>query len=167
MDSTRLLELLYLMLPCYAANMAPPFVRYWHGWNRPIDAIRLGNHKTIVGFALGIVAALVIAYMQSRIGLVYALWPSADWLFLGLGQGLGAMTGDAIKSFFKRRLGMAPGERWIPADQLDFVAGALLLTAWLVPIRWVDVGAILVITFVADIVVNRVAFRLGIRDTPW
>ena len=56
------------MVPCYAANMAPPFVRYWHGWNRPIDAIGLGNHKTIVGFALGIVAALVAAYAQSRIG---------------------------------------------------------------------------------------------------
>jgi hypothetical protein len=33
----RLLQLIYLMLPVYAANMAPPFVRYWPGRARPIS----------------------------------------------------------------------------------------------------------------------------------
>lgn len=28
----RLFELAYLMLPAYVANMAPRFVKYWHGW---------------------------------------------------------------------------------------------------------------------------------------
>jgi len=31
----HLLQLLYFMAPAYLANMAPPFVRYWKGWNRP------------------------------------------------------------------------------------------------------------------------------------
>jgi hypothetical protein len=31
MKAARLLELLYLMAPAYAANMAPPLVRYWRG----------------------------------------------------------------------------------------------------------------------------------------
>jgi CDP-2,3-bis-(O-geranylgeranyl)-sn-glycerol synthase len=29
----RLAQLFYLMLPVYFANMAPPFVKYWSGWN--------------------------------------------------------------------------------------------------------------------------------------
>lgn len=167
MDTVRLLELVYLLLPCYAANMAPPFVKYWRGWNRPIDRARLGSHKTVAGFALGVIAGILVAFAQSSLSWPTTLWPTDAWLYIGLAQGLGAMSGDAVKSYFKRRLGIAPGERWVPADQLDFVVGALLLTTWLVPLRWVDVGAMLVITFLADIAVNRIAFRLGIRDTPW
>jgi hypothetical protein len=32
---------------------------------------------------------------------------------------------DSVKSFVKRRVGIAPGAPWIPFDQLDFVIGAL------------------------------------------
>jgi CDP-2,3-bis-(O-geranylgeranyl)-sn-glycerol synthase len=142
-------------------------MKYWRGWNRPIDRARLGSHKTIVGFAFGVIAALLVAFFQSRATWPPPLWLRADCVYLGLAQGLGAMTGDAIKSYFKRRMRIAPGERWIPADQLDFVAGALLPTAWLVSLGWIDVVVILAITFPADIAVNRIAFRAGIRNSPW
>jgi hypothetical protein len=48
----RLLQLLYLMAPAYLANRAPPFVRYWNGWNRPISRW-LGEHKTVGGALAG------------------------------------------------------------------------------------------------------------------
>jgi CDP-2,3-bis-(O-geranylgeranyl)-sn-glycerol synthase len=54
----HLLQLLYFMAPAYLANMAPPFVRYWKGWNRPIHARTLGDHKTVVGYALGVLTAV-------------------------------------------------------------------------------------------------------------
>ena len=73
-NTTPLLELVYLMLPCYASNMAPPFVKYWRGWNRPIDRVRLGSHKTVVGFVLGVITALLIAFVQSGVS-----WPSTPW----------------------------------------------------------------------------------------
>lgn len=142
-------------------------MRYWRGWNRPISADLLGHHKTVVGFGLGVAAAVAVAFTQSRTSWVTAFSPSGEWLEMSLAQGIGAMSGDAIKSYFKRRSGIAPGERWIPADQLDLAVGALLLTAWLVPLRWVDVGVIVVITFFDDIVVNKAAYQFGIRDSPW
>jgi CDP-2,3-bis-(O-geranylgeranyl)-sn-glycerol synthase len=77
------------------------------------------------------------------------------------------MSGDAIKSFFKRRIGIAPGRPWVPADQLDFVIGALIPLSLLVPLGPSDILAILLFTFVADIVVNHVSFYLGLRDTRW
>ena len=77
------------------------------------------------------------------------------------------MTGDAVKSFFKRRVGVPPGGRWIPADEIDFIIGAMVLGSPWLDLTAVDVVLVLGFTFVAHIIVNHVAFRLGIRDTKW
>ena len=166
--ATRLLELVWLMLPAYCANMAPPFVRFWRGWNRPIHRRLLGDHKTVVGFTLGVMTALGAAFVQSRMSsVVPLLWSPEGWLAIGAASGFGALGGDAAKSFFKRRLGIAPGGTWIPADQLDFAVGALIPLALLVPIGAGDMALILGFTFLADIAVNHMSFHLGIRDSRW
>jgi CDP-2,3-bis-(O-geranylgeranyl)-sn-glycerol synthase len=161
----QLLQLVYLMLPAYFANMAAPFARFWPGWNRPISRRWLGDHKTVVGFMLGVAAGMLTAYLQSRIPWSPQEFDLANWLAVGCAQGFGAMGGDAAKSFVKRRIGIAPGHSWMPADQLDFTVGALLLVRPWLALRWVDVALILAFTFVAHIVVNQISFRLGIRDT--
>lgn len=160
-----LLRLVWLMLPAYGANMAPPLLRFWHGWNRPICERWLGTHKTMLGFALGVAAGVSIAWLQHVIH--PSLADDGRWLLLGFAFGAGAMLGDAAKSFVKRRLSIAPGSRWLPFDQIDFVLGALLaISPWIVlPLR--EVIAILALTFVGDLVVNQLAFRLGIKRTPW
>ena len=45
--------------------------------------------------------------------------------------------------------------------------GALVPLSLLVPLSPSDILAILLFTFVADIVVNHISFYLGIRDTRW
>ena len=45
-------------------------------------------------------------------------------LWLGVLMGLGTGIGDAVKSFFKRQIGIAPGASWIGFDQLDFFVGS-------------------------------------------
>ena len=40
----------------------------------------------------------------------------------------GALMGDIIESFFKRRIGKKRGENWIPFDQLDFILGVLFFS---------------------------------------
>ena len=40
----------------------------------------------------------------------------------------GALMGDIIESFFKRRIGKKRGEDWIPFDQLDFILGVLFFS---------------------------------------
>jgi CDP-2,3-bis-(O-geranylgeranyl)-sn-glycerol synthase len=163
----RLLELVYFMLPAYVANMSPPFTRFWHGWNAPINRRLLGDHKTVVGFALGVAMGVAAAFVQSRIDWERSLWPASSWLAVGVAMGFGAMAGDSAKSFVKRRIGVAPGKPWIPFDQLDFPIGALLLAWPLVTLSWTDAAIVLVFTFVADIAVNHVSFWLKIRDTRW
>ena len=163
----RLAELVYLMLPVYAANMAAPFARYWPWRNPPISERRLGSHKTTVGFALGVAAAVLTAFVQSTIGWEGSIAAYDRWLLLGLACGVGALGGDALKSFVKRRVGIVPGARWIPADQLDFVVGGLIALAPFVRLSPVDVVTILVLSFVGDILVNQASFRLGIRRSAW
>ncbi len=163
----RFLQLLYLMLPVYLANMAPPFSKYWHGWNHPISRPWLGDHKTVIGFALGVAVAVTATFAQSRIDWANGLINYDHWLALGLACGCGALGGDALKSFIKRRLGIAPGQSWIPADQLDFVLGGLIGLSFFAALDLTDVVVILVASFVGDIVINYLSFALGIRDSRW
>ena len=163
----RLAELVYLLLPAYFANMAPPFSKFWQGWNRPISRRWFGDHKTIVGFVLGVLAGILASYVQSRIPWRPRSMDPSIWLPIGFAQGLGAMGGDAAKSFLKRRLGIPPGRAWIPADQLDFVVGALLLSWPWLRLGPTDIVLILIFTIAAHISVNHIAFALGIRDSKW
>lgn len=164
---SHILGLLYFMLPAYAANMSAPFARYWRGRNPPINARLLGGHKTVVGFGLGVIAALIVTALQARLALPGTMVDDANWPWVGLGFGIGSMGADALKSLAKRRLLIAPGSPWIPFDQVDFAIGALLGVAPLVRVGWMDVGIILVMTFVGDLAVNRLSYRMGIKRTPW
>ena len=163
----RIIELLYMMLPIYVANMAPPFVKYWRWWNRPISKRWLGSHKTVLGFFLGIAAAILTALLQSRIHWQSDLVNYEQWFKLGLACGCGAMIGDSLKSYLKRQLKIVPGQSWIPADQLDFVLGGLLALSFWVHLDWLDVIMILIVSFVGDIIINQLSFQLGIRNTRW
>jgi CDP-2,3-bis-(O-geranylgeranyl)-sn-glycerol synthase len=162
----RLAALAYFMLPAYLANMTPPFVRFWTGWNRPISSRWLGNHKTILGLSAGLFFAFVTTFLQARTAGVEPLWPRNEWPIVGLSFGLGAMGGDCVKSFLKRLRGVAPGRPWMPMDQLDFVVGALLLTLPWVYLQWRDIAIILIVSLIGDILVNQLAFKLRIRTTP-
>lgn len=163
----RLAQLVYAMAPAYVANMTPPFVKYWPWWNRPINRDVLGAHKTVIGFVAGVIVAIATVYLQHC-----AKWPgwlvrNDHWLAVGLLFGVGAMGGDAIKSAIKRRMGIPPGARWIPADQVDFVIGAIVLVWPFTAFSWLDVIAILGISFAGHVAVDHVAYWLGIRDSKW
>lgn len=164
---TRLLQLAYFMLPAYCANMAPPFTRFWRGWNRPIHERLLGSHKTVLGFLAGVATGVLVTGVQYGIHAPWSLVDYRHWLLLGLGLGGGAMLGDALKSLVKRMLHISPGGRWIPFDQLDFVIGALALTGAYAGLGVADMAAIAVMTFVGDMAVNQLSYRLGIKDSPW
>ncbi|PYN37452.1 MAG: hypothetical protein DMD98_05375 [Candidatus Rokuibacteriota bacterium] len=163
----RVLQLVYFMAPAYLANMAPPFVRYWKGWNRPISRRWLGAHKTVLGFAAGVLAATLVTFVQWLVGWSGSIVAYDDWAVLGVLFGTGAMAGDCAKSFFKRRLGVEPGRPWIPFDQLDFVLGALVFVGTRVTLAWADVLVILLLSFCGHILVNHLGYWLGVRDTRW
>lgn len=164
---------LFLMLPAYAANMAPVIFRSLPFLETPIDFGKksggkpiFGAHKTYRGLFFGVASAILIAWIQFIIP-GPAILDYSSWLLIGVLMGIGAIAGDALASFFKRRRGIRPGRPWIPFDQLDFVIGALVMVSFLNPPGWQITVVAILLSFILHITVNHVAFYLGIRKEKW
>lgn len=174
-----LLKCLYLMLPAYFANMAPVMVKKIGLFAYPIDfSVQLGKkpvlgkNKTFRGLFFGVIFAIIISYLQFLLYSVpffrsVSFFDYQNWLLFGFLMGLGALTGDLVKSFFKRRLNIKPGARFVPFDQTDFVVGALLSITPVFNLTLMIFAVSLLLSFLLHIVVNHAAFYLGVRDEKW
>jgi CDP-2,3-bis-(O-geranylgeranyl)-sn-glycerol synthase len=172
------LQVLWLFVPAYAANMAPVLIHgHFERLATPIDGGRtlggtriFGDHKTWRGILAGI-AAGVVAYELQR---VLDAWGATTDLALmdygghpllpGALMGLGTGIGDALKSFFKRRVGIAPGASWPVFDQLDFFAGAYAFLAPVVVPPLVPTLVCLPILLVGTIGVTTAGWALGLKE---
>jgi CDP-2,3-bis-(O-geranylgeranyl)-sn-glycerol synthase len=122
----------------------------------------------VLGFTTGVLAAVLTAAVQTHLGWsADAIAVRETWLGLGLRFGIGAMAGDAIKRFFKRRAGVPSGERWVPFDQIDFIVGALVLVWPVADLSWLDVVTILLVSALGHILVNHIGYWLGVRPARW
>jgi CDP-2,3-bis-(O-geranylgeranyl)-sn-glycerol synthase len=138
-----IIQALWLVLPAYIANASALLV----GGGTPIDFGKnwkdgkriLGDGKTWRGLVSGAFVGMTCGFGFSVVAKYTAV---SDFSFLGINDFtgfplmipiiaslcFGALIGDIVESFFKRRLGKNRGEDWIPFDQLDFIIGALLLS---------------------------------------
>lgn len=123
-------------LPAGIANMMPVLVAKVPFLNVPMDfgySFRgkriFGDHKTWRGFLFGIIGAVLATYLMWGVpfGTSYR-----DVIMIGVALGVGALLGDAVKSFFKRQLNIKPGGSWVPFDQVDWILGALIAVHFLV-----------------------------------
>lgn len=172
------LQAFYFALPIFVANMAPVIVSRIPILNKPIDGGRLwrgkpilGSHKTWRGLVAGILFAIVVIYAQTAIrmpeGFSLVDYQAPNIWVLGFLMGAGALVGDAIKSFFKRRVGKVSGAPWPPFDQIDFIIGGLLAAWAYTPIPLSAVIWLLVLTPFGHILVNRLAFAAGWKSVPY
>jgi CDP-2,3-bis-(O-geranylgeranyl)-sn-glycerol synthase len=161
-------------LPAGIANMAPVaanWVPILQDWTTPIDFGRkhkgqrlLGNNKTwrgiVVGTLIGGLTAIIISKLN--VNTVSTVPP----FVVGCLLGFGALSGDAVESFFKRRRGVKPGDSWFPFDQLDYIVGALLLVCLFVPLPLWAIATIIGVYFVLHIIMVYIFYKLGIKDKP-
>jgi len=177
---TALLGPLYFILPAYIANIAPVLFIRLKFLATPVDFGKkiskkpvFGSHKTWRGLFVATLLGFLVFYLQ-RTFYAYGIFKSisiVDYGFFpfwfGALMGFGAIFGDLIKSFFKRRLSIAPGKRWVPFDQADFIVGALVFSSFFyVPQPWVWAYLIL-ISIPLHIVARHVGFYLGICKDKW
>lgn len=137
----------WIFLPAAAANVAPILLAKLPGLRclgAPLDFGRkfrgraiFGPHKTWRGLIGGIAAATLTVWLQLLIAsgggwlrgaLAGTGFNEANFWLVGPLFALGALGGDAVESFIKRRAGKRPGQTWPFFDQVDYVLGALLLT---------------------------------------
>jgi CDP-2,3-bis-(O-geranylgeranyl)-sn-glycerol synthase len=177
------------MLPAYFANPAAQLT----GGGLALDfgahgrdgERLLGEGKTWRGLFGGVLGGMLIGGLQIAVAaavdnplVVPTFNPTggkagAGSLGVILALALGALLGDAVKSYAKRRLKRPRGAKLPLADQYDFVLGAWVLTVAFYP-AWFQsnftLGAILVIallTFFMHRAVSVLGHRMGLKAEPW
>ncbi|MCH7492394.1 CDP-archaeol synthase [Patescibacteria group bacterium] len=167
---------LWFILPAGLANIASSLSRYLPLPQWPVDAGKtwrgrriFGDHKTWRGMIVGTVTGLATFWLQqylyqfdffSTISLTD--YSSEPWIF-GLLLGAGSVMGDLIKSYFKRRVNIAPGQPWLPFDQIDFVVGALAAVSIVFFPGWGIVIFLLIFGFVLHIAFNLLGYILKLQ----
>ena len=154
-----MLETLYIYLPAYIANATPVLL----GGGPPLDGGRtwvddqplFGDHKTVRGTLTGIAAGIAVGIIQMQ-------------LLRGVLLGVGAIGGDIVISFVKRRFKIKPGAMFPIADQMGFIVFAVLLVSLVPPSpTWERAVAILIATLPIHYLTNVVAWALKLKRNPW
>lgn len=156
---------LVLLLLLLVANGAPILARRLLdrrlGW--PLDGGRvladgqrlLGKSKTL----RGVVSALLLTPLAAL-----ALGETA---WLGGLIAAGAMTGDSLSSFLKRRLGRAPSSQALGLDQIPEALLPLLLVRGWRELDGLTLVGLVVAFLVLELLLSKLLYRLRIRRRPY
>lgn len=131
----------------------------------------LGKNKTWRGLLVGVITGMLVAGVQAILFLKTDFFKintlidygRINFILLGALMGGGALAGDLVKSFIKRRLGKPSGKPWFPWDQLDWITGAIVLSS----VLYVPTAGIMLVTAVLYVGVHlcsdRIVCRMGIK----
>jgi CDP-2,3-bis-(O-geranylgeranyl)-sn-glycerol synthase len=172
------LIILYLTLPCFVANLLPVLAaraNFLPKLNVPVDYGKtclgrrlFGDHKTWRGFLVGILGAMLVALLQYiayyfNLVLWIDFFTLNQFLLFGFLSGLGALAGDTIESFFKRRLNIYSGKSFFPFDQIDYIIGFLLLTNFLVDWLLIDIIFLLIFSMIMAPLMSGIGYLTNIK----
>jgi len=154
---------LLFIFPAYCANATPVIF----GGGFPIDGGRtfldgrpiFGSHKTLRGFFSGLVVGTLVGFVEGALFQYNVL--------LGFALSMGALVGDLVGSFLKRRLDLPPGSTLPIVDQLGFILGALLFSLTVSPPTFLIVLIIMIITPPIHLLTNFLAYLLGVKKRLW
>lgn len=182
-------DVLWVLLPALIANATatiprgrgPPMDlgRTWPGDGRRV----LGSSKTWSGFWFGTLFAMPFGLLEAYLILIappdLAIVPrfgptvlaAVPVVFL---LAAGAMSGDAVGSFIKRRLGRDSGARTLLLDQLPFVLLPIGIGIVVFPAVFVTtfdsleaVAWLLIYTLGLHALFNYIGYWVGLKKVPW
>jgi CDP-2,3-bis-(O-geranylgeranyl)-sn-glycerol synthase len=162
---------LWFIFPAYCANAAPVIF----GGGQPMDFGKkffdgkplLGSHKTVRGFLAGIIIGTLVGAVQTFLFQNYLFEYSLQFeysILLGFMLSLGALIGDLVESFIKRRINTAPGKSLPVADQIDFVLGAFLFSIPVSAPSLLSAVIILLVTIPTHMLTNIGAALLNMKN---
>ncbi len=180
---SNLLFAIWYFLPAGLANSSPIVAKKLNlipWFDKPIDmgrsfgGIRIfGDHKTWRGLIVGIMAGIFGVWVEKQLYINFAVFRSISHLdyrlvnpvTLGFLLGFGAIAGDAIKSFIKRRVHIASGETMLVWDQLDYIVGGLVMSSFYIDLRNIPVTQVFVFWLLAHLVSSYVGWKLGMKKS--
>ncbi|MCZ7372559.1 MAG: CDP-2,3-bis-(O-geranylgeranyl)-sn-glycerol synthase [Candidatus Methanoperedens sp.] len=169
-----IMQAVWLMIPAYISNPMAVVL----GGGTPIDLGKnwkdghriLGDGKTIRGLVGGTICGIIAGIIQILIspGDPFIIPPAAV-----ITLSFGALLGDIVKSFFKRRIGFTRGAQLPLIDQLDFVVGAWVLTYIFEPKWFIDnftieiMITVLILTPIFHRLTNIFGYHIKLKKEPW
>jgi CDP-2,3-bis-(O-geranylgeranyl)-sn-glycerol synthase len=174
----------WFFVPAGLANVAAFFsgkIPFLKRFSYPVDLgykIKgkriLGSHKTIRGFVAGIIVAILASYIQilfyQYIPFLRTILPidysHLNPILFGTLAGFGALAGDAIKSFFKRQVNVQPGKSWIPFDQIDYIVGGIVFTAFYIQLTLIDYFWLFLVWFLIHPLTTFLGFLVRLKKEP-
>jgi CDP-2,3-bis-(O-geranylgeranyl)-sn-glycerol synthase len=166
-----IIKLALLVAPLYITNSSAMLF----GGRTPLDFGRkfldqkplLGKGKTIKGTLLGFIAGMLAIVIIDYFLHDFTVILTSDYLWYGFLVCAGAILGDIAESFIKRRLNLKPGHDLWFLDQLDFLVGALILTAHIYLPSILELAAIVILTLIVHRSANFIAFKIKLKNVPW
>lgn len=178
----EIFKAIWFFLPAAVANSIPVLAKRYN-WlvflERPLDGgksfkgIRIfGDHKTWRGLILGVSAGIVTAVLQQLLAqtsssintLSLIDWETQNPVILGALLSSGALVGDALKSFLKRRLKIKPGETFFIFDQIDYILGALAFVSLKIPLSSLPVFTLILTWTAIHVLTTVIAWKAGIKE---
>ena len=181
---TYIFSCIYFFLPAYFTNMTPPLIKKAGVFNfldKPVDFNKnflgqpiFGSHKTWRGVIFGIIVGVLIAGLQLWLYQFSFMknfslfdYQKVNIFLFGFLISSGAVFGDLLFAFIKRRLKLEPGAKFLPFDQTNYVIGAAL---FLEPIYKIGISVwltVFILTFFLHIIFNRLGFLLKLHQARW
>jgi CDP-2,3-bis-(O-geranylgeranyl)-sn-glycerol synthase len=192
----KIIVTLVYFFPAYLANMFPViFLKtdFLKKYRKPLDMRYmlwgkrlLGENKTFYGIIMAVLGGSLGALISVTVvvGIVpitgkifspegwYVFYYAVCVMSIGGYIGLGAILGDVVKSFFKRRIGIASGKSLFLFDQIDFIIGAWLAILFLNQLilfnpDWTYFWIALIVTPFLHLGANLVAYLLKLKKVWW
>ena len=173
------LATLYFILPAYFSNGSGLVF----GGGLPLDfgksdknGVRwIGDGVTWRGFIAGTIVGTLTGIIQGFLGPTIIkefghlittpiITNVPEGAIIGFLLGFGALLGDAIGSFLKRRLGIGRGNPAPFLDQLDFIIVALILVSFVVKLDLTVIITAIILTLAFHLLTNVCAYLLGMKD---
>lgn len=146
----------------------------------------LGDGKTVEGTIggtlIGTFAGIIQWLLQWVFGVRSGFWVyGSDWtaVIVIAAIAFGALFGDVLASFIKRRLKRERGAKFRFLDQFDLIAGVFIIS-FIVPFshrfflvhyvldwHWISIISILFFTYVFHRLSNVIAYKIGVKKVPW
>ena len=175
-----LISIIWFLLPAGFSNMSPVLFKKINFLNKPVDFGKkwfdgkfiFGKNKTYRGFFFGTLVAIFVLYLQVLVypemkNFSFFDYSQVNIFLLGFLFGFGALLGDLIESFLKRRVGVESGQSWMPWDQIDWVLGALILTYPILKLDWKIYLFSILIWGILHPVVNLIGYWLKIKKNKF
>ena len=159
--------------------MSPVLFKWTNFLNKPVDLGKkynnkflFGKNKTYRGFFFGTITGMIAFYLQVLLYPYVSEYTFFDYtevniLIIGFLFGFGALLGDLVESFFKRRIGIESGKSWPVFDQIDWILGSLILTYPVLKLDWNIYFYIILIWGILHPVINLIGYWIGIKKNKF